>query len=270
MAYSYSNEQSLQLLDAMAQAMQQFQPVRLEVMRMAEKLKVERARQFAISGIGRRLSVIARSATNIFEIYPPNRVERLSVDDCTDISILFQAFAINVYGVFDNASWVAVLEAGGKLKNTDVGPYKKLARPFFPQPFSDYLDQKDVHTWFHEYGKPYRDSTAHRIAPYLPPAILNPEEAKKREILQQQQRELLDEFQPGDSLEVVKARIAASEALDDEMQKIGVNSILIANSSGDEDGHKPIKMHPQIISDIGLMRELITVFCDGMKAKCQF
>ena len=86
-----------------------------------------RARVFANEGVGRRLPLVRRCATNIFKTYPPNKTALLTRDECEDIGIQLCAFAINVYAIFDNIAWVCMLEAGGNLSPMKVSAFKLIA-----------------------------------------------------------------------------------------------------------------------------------------------
>jgi hypothetical protein len=86
---------------------------------------------------------------------------------------------MNVYALFDNMTWVCLLEAGQFLPPKSIGLFKKSCRPFIPSHLAAYLDQPETDRWFREYGTLYRDSTAHRIAPYLPSRTYTPDEGKR-------------------------------------------------------------------------------------------
>src|SRR5205085_12497203 len=112
-------------------------------------------------------------------IYPAGRETLLGNDECDDIAIQLHAFTINVYAIFDNIAWVCMLERGGNLSALKIGLFKNECQPFLPVDLKIYLADIRVKTWFDNYGKVYRDSTAHRIAPYLPSRSYGPEEAER-------------------------------------------------------------------------------------------
>ena len=71
-----------------------------------------RAKEFAVHGFSRGLKTLNRCIENVFEIYPPDRVQLLSMDELTDVAINIQAFVVNVFGCVDNLAWIWVLEKG--------------------------------------------------------------------------------------------------------------------------------------------------------------
>ena len=260
MAFTYSPQQAQLLLEDFENAIYGIQTTSLNVILTSLHLKSPRAIEFVKAGLCRRLKVIEHSATQIFDIFPPSKLDRLTADDCTNITIFFQSFAINVYGVFDNAAWVAVLEAGANVKKERIGPYKDEARIHFPDPLLHYLDKPVVKNWFNDYGKPYRDSTAHRLPPYLPPAVVNEDEGKALEELSKRENQLFPNPFSSDMLHTL-IRLEENADLHEERWNVGVNSILIANSSSIEDENPPIILHQQIINDLLLMTELMGAFC---------
>lgn len=264
LAFTYTLDQAQRLIDDFENAIYDIQTTSLKVILTTLHLKSTRAIEFVKAGICRRLKVIEHSATQIFDIFPPNKLDRLTADECTNVTIFFQAFAINVYGVFDNAAWVAVLEAGAKVKKERIGPYKDEARKHFPQPFLHYLDTPSVRVWFKEYGKPYRDSTAHTLPPYLPPAVVNEDDGKVLEELCEQQNQLFQSPSNPDLQETLQ-RLEENADLHQKMGNVGRNSILIANSSSPDDENPPIILHQQIINDLLLMKELMDAFCASFK-----
>lgn len=153
--------------------------LKFDLAHLSGQLSAPRAKTFLRQGVGRRLYVIERCALNIFEIFPPAREKFLSIDECTDIAIQFQSFAVYVYGLFDNIAWVSLLEAGQNLPEMKIGLFKKDCRPFIPKKLAAYLSEPDTTRWFERYGKLYRDSTVHRMAPYLPPRAYTPEEGQR-------------------------------------------------------------------------------------------
>src|SRR5690349_15089100 len=73
---------------------------------LASSLKVEKAREYLLHGVGRRVKTIERCLVNVFTTFPPERTEILPREAVSDVIINLQAFVTNVYGVFDNVAWV--------------------------------------------------------------------------------------------------------------------------------------------------------------------
>jgi hypothetical protein len=226
-----------------------------------------RAQTFANQGIGRRLPLVARSARNVFALYPPATREFLSSDECTDVAIQVQAFAINVYAIFDNVAWVCMLEAGGTLSPLKVSLFKKECEPFIPTDLLAYLSQEETKKWFKDYCKLYRDSTAHRIPPYLPPRVYTREEAKQfKELHERSQSTLLEasKVMPLDKKQGYKL-LDLQNKLNAEKDALGSNSLMLDLSLTGEDASLPVYLHPQLLCDWGLANELVQTFDRTMR-----
>ncbi len=234
----------------------------MDLSRLAEQLTNRRATAFANEGINRRLGLVERSAVNIFTLYPPDRTSFLCNEECTDVSIQFQAFAINVYALFDNIAWVCVLERGTSLTPMDIGPLKPKAQACMPPALVEYLQQPTVGAWFREYGKSYRDSTAHRIPPYLPSRVFTVDEGERWQRLNRESMDVLLNYRPGDPAD---ERLARYQELEDEKDSIGSNSVLVALSLAEREV-PPVYLHPQVLCDWALSQELVETFCRSMRA----
>lgn len=265
--HGYTPAQAAKLI-AQLHALRDAHPgVRTDLSHLAGQLTGQRARTFAHEALGRRLTVIERAVLNVFRMFPPDRWEFLSNDECTDVSIQLHAFAINVYALFDNISWICVLEAGLDLEPTQIGAFKTRCQEALPPTFREYLAQQTVRDWFTDYGKVYRDSTAHRIPPYLPPRVMTPEEAEHwRELNDASMRVLLD-HQLGERHDQVTERLARHDALEKEKHALGRNSIMLGLSLTGEDATRPVYLHPQLLCDWGLAQELVQAFMKGMRAQ---
>jgi hypothetical protein len=260
----YTTEQAVKLKDQMRTLQAAGASVRLDLAHLAEQLRAPRAKTFANEGAGRRLPVIERAAHNIYEIYPPDRNTFLSREECTDIGIHLHAFAINVYALFDNVTWVCLLEAGAELPPLKIGPFKKECRPFLPPGLLGYFDKPDVQRWFNEYGKTYRDSTAHRIAPYIPDRVFGTEEGhlwmSLHEQANQAMRDAISAI-PGGSMPFLDLH----EELNAKKERLGRNSPLIGLSLNGQDAESPVYLHPQLLCDLGFAHELIQTFTSAMR-----
>lgn len=235
---------------------------------LAQRLTSPRARNFALQGIGRRLPLIARGARNIFRLYPPEAAELLSLETCDEVAIQFQAFAINMYGLLDNIAWVCVLESGGALNPLHVGLFKPKVEPYLPTALKDYIGQPTTLTWFNEYGKAYRDSTAHRIPPYLPSRAYTTEEAKTYRELDRRASETLTEVSRAhDDVTRALGVMKQYEHLVQEKESLGSNSLLVALSLNGEDPTPPVYLHPQVLCDWSLAVELLEVFDWSLRDK---
>lgn len=232
---------------------------------LAEQLTAPRAKTFAQQGLGRRFHLIERCVLNIFKIYPAGRQKFLSIDECTDIAIQFHAFAMNVYALFDNVAWVCVLESGHILPPKKIGLLKAACQPFIPTNLATFLAEPDITRWFHDYGTLYRDSTVHRIAPYLPSRAYTPEEGER---LQQLHAKLMQEWiEPAHDQECAgfSERLERLDRLELEKEELGRNSLFMCLSLTGEDASPPVYLHPQLLCDWGLAQEIIRHFLVGMR-----
>ncbi len=246
--------------------LQNAQPnVQLDLHHLAEHLSVARARTFASEALGRRLPVIQQAVLNVFSIYPPDRSEFLAQVECTNIAIQLHAFAINVYAILDNAAWICMLEAGGNLPATKVGLFRAEIREFLPAKLADYIDQPTVKAWFNEYGKIYRDSTAHRIPPYLPSRAYTTEEGTRYQEIDRQSMALLCAWRPGESRAESDERLARYRELETEKETLGRNSLLFGLTLTGEDAKAPIYLHPQLLCDWGLVHEFVSAFTHAVR-----
>ncbi len=157
------------------------------------RLKNEKAREYLMQGVGRRLKTLTRCINNIFTTFPPGQVEHLSKEALTDIDINLHAFFINVAGIFDNLAWVFVYENDllgkskeGKIPRDWVGLFNEETQKHLKVELRDYLNTDSMKSWYRSYSKSYRDTLAHRIPLYVPPSLLSEADAKEYQIIEEQ------------------------------------------------------------------------------------
>jgi len=263
--HGYSAAQAAKLMNHLRDLRDAQPGVRVDLSHLAGQLTVERARTFANEALGRRLPVIERAVLNVFRMFPPDRREFLSNDECTDVSIQLHAFAINVYALFDNIAWICVLEAGVDLEPAQIGTFKPRCQGALPPELREYLAEQRVKDWFNDYGKVYRDSTAHRIPPYLPPRVMTAAEGQRwRELNEASMRILLD-YRLGESHDQATERLARHDRLEKEKHALGRNSIMMGLSLTGEEATRPVYLHPQLLCDWGLAQELVQAFTKAMR-----
>src|SRR5450755_2243045 len=83
----YSSEQLAEFDETVQRLRNETAGVQMLLHELSERLTKTRARTFANEGVGRRLPLVARSALNIFELYPPGATTLLSREACDDIGI---------------------------------------------------------------------------------------------------------------------------------------------------------------------------------------
>lgn len=219
------------------------------------KLTNEKASEYLMQGVSRRLNILARCLHNIFRIFPIEKTDLLPKDDLTDLNINLHAFFVNISGLFDNLAWVFVHENNlfgsskeGKINKNGVGLFKKKTQKHFNAKFNEYLKSGSMRSWHTEYSKNYRDALAHRIPLYVPPAALNDKETEEYVSLHSQ----LDYS----SLEFIKRN---NEILE-KISNMGRACFLFTHSY--EEACKHFYLHAQVIADFTTIEETIDKFCD--------
>lgn len=264
----YSAKQLEEFAKSVQRLLNETAGMRFVLGELAQRLTNPRARTFALQGICRRLPLIARGARKIFTLYPPDAAELLSMDTCDEVAIQFQAFAINMYGLMDNIAWVCVLESGGALNPLKIGLFKREVEQYLPDELKDYVGAPTPLTWFNEYGKAYRDSTAHRIPPYLPSRAYTTEEGQTYQDLDRRATEALTEAgRAHANVAQALGLMEQYEQLVQEKESLGSNSLLLALSLNGEDATPPVYLHPQVLCDWGLAIELLQVFDRSLREK---
>jgi hypothetical protein len=264
----YSSRQLEEFAKTVQRLLNETAGMRILLGELAQRLTNPRARTFALQGIGRRLPMIARGARNIFKLYPPDTAELLSLETCDEVAIQFQAFAINMYGLMDNIAWVCVLESGGALNPLKINLFKREVLPYLPDELKDYVGEPTSLKWFNEYGKAYRDSTAHRIPPYLPSRAYTNEEGQIYQDLDRRASvALIEAGRAHTDIARAMSLVEQYEDLVQEKESLGSNSLLVALSLNGEDAAAPVYLHPQVLSDWGLAVELLQVFDRSLRDK---
>jgi hypothetical protein len=234
----------------------------LDLLHLAENIQVPSAAVFLREGVLRRLGTIHRCAENIFDTYPPDRNLLLNQAELADIGIYLQSFLINTYGVLDNLAWVCALN--GNFPDPDnyrnrlqIGLFKDAIKPYLPETLLNYLNEGPSKRWFEDYAKKYRDSTAHRIPPYIPPSCVTNADVER---LKQLQNDASIALRLHDFEEY--ERLKAEER--------GVGSLIpyvVLTLSGNLEAEPPIIMHPQIMCDLMTIHELLKKFAAGMRER---
>ncbi|RWA52107.1 hypothetical protein AU476_19275 [Cupriavidus sp. UYMSc13B] len=210
-------------------------------------------------GAGRRLKVMARALENIFRMFPPSLQRPLPVDDLNDIQINLHAFFINLYGVLENLAWAFVLRHGlaEKLAIRDVGLFHKKTRKFFPEELAQYVSSDVMLRWRNDYLKTYRDALAHQIPLYVPPSVFTADEAEEYRRLWDEQGKLIRAHE-----------FALVDKAQEQMEALGRPSLLFVPAFSKIQAHRPVYLHPQLISDCMTVLECGTVFFRNWHARC--
>ncbi len=226
-------------------------------MAFSQSLKNERAQEFMVHGVNRRLGVIYRCILNIFQMFPPDQVNPLLSDDRFDVEINLHGFLINVYGTLENLALVVGYEykligkkSEGKIPKMQVNFFNKKFRSRLNKPLKEYLNQGAIESWYREYAKNYRDALAHRIPPYVPPSALNDKEQKKYQVIGEKISKLYSTY-----------NFDRINALQTEQENIGRANPLFIHSF--TEGAKPLYLHAQLLADFSTIEELVKVVVDA-------
>lgn len=227
----------------------------------AQRTENVEVRKYLNHGVGRRLSILKRSIEKVFEIFPPDRQDKLSRDEVTSVQIFLHAFVINLSGVFDNWAWAFVhrhdllADIGSRL---DVGIFKRRTQQFLPDQLRTLLNDENISDWHEQYAKGYRDALAHRIPLYIPPASWTDEDRDNYERLEAEKARLIG-VGDWDQLDVVW----------DEQDRIGAPCFVFMHEYSPEDNARPVYIHPQILCDGMTVTEFGRVFYDSWEERAQ-
>lgn len=249
-----------QYTDAGVEVLLREQPEVLDALQHATELALQqsalatndRAKEHLRSGVGRRLRVLHRALSNMFELFPPSAVEPIDRDALDDAQINLHAFIMNLYGLFDNLAWAFVLHhdlmstIGDRRK---VGFFLTTTKRFFPPALRSFADDAKVNTWHGEYLKNFRDALAHRIAPYIPPSTYSNADETQYIALEHQWQES------------VQARDwDRAEDISRQQATLGSPCFAFAHSFDSAEGKRILYLHPQMMADAKTAVEGCTVF----------
>jgi hypothetical protein len=212
----------------------------------------EDAYEHARHGFVRRLGTLKRCIENVYVIYPPERFDKPSRDECVDLVINLQSFIFNVFGCIDNLAWIWVKERQPKdnrrrpLRDQQVGlrPGCSAVRESFSPTFQEYLASRDG--WF-GYLDNYRHALAHRIPLYVAPYTLR--------------RSKLDEYNELERRkeEARKQRdFDLSLRLDAEQEALGTFTPWMMHSFSEK--ASPVLFHYQLLADWNTVVEMADKF----------
>jgi hypothetical protein len=219
---------------------------------LAPTLQSERAREYLLHGICRRLTLLHQSIRNVFEIFPVTRENQLTQVELSNIEINLHAFTINIYGLLDNVAWVFVFE--NKLENNiqgsrrGVGLFSKYVIKHFPDRIKEYLHSDRIQQWYRDYAKNYRDALVHRIPLYVPPYNIDPKDAER--------------YREYDSKISERMSVGDFDSIDElrkDRDSIGSISGAFLHSYLDQDAAKPVMFHAQMLADSNTVIEIIRV-----------
>lgn len=223
----------------------------VRVAQNGQHLASVRAKEFLLHGVGRRLRVLRRGLKNVFALFPPSATQPIDPDDLENAQLSLHAFVINLYGLFDNLAWAFVWRHGLEkvVDKRQVGMFKEGTKQHLPQALHAYLDSEKMMRWSTEYLKNYRDSLAHRIPLYIPPAGYSEEETARSAAIDQEQLEC-----------ILNQDWRKLEALRVEQRRLGAAWPVFVHSF--EEDSTPLVLHPQMLSDAKTVIEACNLFLE--------
>ncbi|AEF84127.1 conserved hypothetical protein [Treponema primitia ZAS-2] len=222
-------------------------------------VKNNKAREYLIHGVNRRINILNQCIENIFEIYPPDRNTLLGLSNVTTICINLHAFLINVYGIIENLSLFIAYEnnlfdpsISEKKQRNKMGLYKKDFYIKLNDNLKNHFSSEKSQAWYNEYAKNYRDALAHRIPPYVPPMELSDEDIKMRNEIEEK-------------INNYKADGTNYNELHEMLNKtwtIGSPANYFLHSFSEKS--KLVPIHIQIINDMITIKEMIFIVLDNI------
>jgi len=214
-------------------------------------LKNEKAKEYLLHGVARRLGIIERCVENIYSTFPLRREQLLDWDELKDVAINLHAFFVNIFGLLDNMAWVSMYERNRRkgVNKKDVGLYKITTQEILSDEFKQYLNSNRMKKWHDEYLKNYRDALAHRIPLYVPPKSLTSEQQKQVANIEEKRSEAIKDRD-----------FSLMDSLQKEEDNIGSPSPFFVHSLTETD-NKVVSLHAQVITDFGTVEEILENYC---------
>jgi hypothetical protein len=129
----------------------------------------------------------------VFDTIAPDRKEPLPLNEMAAVSRDLNIIYINIRGAFDNYAWCIYheREMGKTFKSveTQVGLFHGLFRKDVH--LANLKGMLEEHIEWNDDLKSRRDPSAHRMPLYVPPAILNEEEAARHEAIWKERQEAI-------------------------------------------------------------------------------
>ena len=249
----YSPELAKSLVRDYAVVEDELQYLLLDAVRAGDATTSQRAREHLVQGAGRRLKTIRRCLHNVFKLFPPGSQVPIQADLIEDTQISLHAFVINIYGLFENLAWSFVLHHDLETKIGDrrnIGIFLNRTQKYMPVELRQYVTSTTITTWHAEYLKKYRDSLAHRIPLYIPPATFTPEEGEQYNRLE---RGKIDAIRNQEWQRL--------EEIYQEQATLGKPCAIFLHLHSDSDEYQsPVYLHPQMLCDVKTVLEFCKIF----------
>ena len=222
----------------------------------AGRISKPQARRYLTEGVQRRLYLIERCIRNVFRLFPLDQHVPLPTDVVQDVNINLHAFLINCTGVLDNLAWAYLIENDCVPKQrVHVALHKHKTIDLLPTTLRNHLKSDRMSAWFSTYFSDYRDTLAHRIPFFVPPAEYTEEERMQDHLLASIWRE---EYLFGDA--------ERADEIHEERSQLGRASLSYFHFDGSNDKvEKAMFLHPQMLKDTHTVCDLVMQF-----VKCDF
>lgn len=121
-------------------------------------------------GLTRRISNIKHCILNISELSPVSRNKELPHKKQKLLTIILHAFLMNISGSLDNLAWIFTFanELDKTIHKNDVNLFNKKFKKHLSAKTKTEINK--FTPWFNNLTA-FRDPTAHRIPPYIPPYL---------------------------------------------------------------------------------------------------
>ena len=255
---SYSAELASSLDDDCLKVRAELDASLLGFVRAGHSAPDQQVREYLLHGVGRRLGVLRECLAAVFGRFEPARTAPLSQVELYEVQINLHAFVINLSGLFDNLAWAFVLrhslleKVGGRKR---VGMFLPSTQKVLPAVLREYVTSSTMVTWHGEYLKAYRDSLAHRIPLYIPPASFTPQDQQRHVELDEQERACILAHE-WERLEQVR----------NEKLSLGKACPLFVILIGENSESKPNYLHPQMLCDAKTVLEFCPLFLEHWHA----
>ena len=249
----YSAEQIEQITREESKVLNNLIKLRMTLFsQLAPTLESDRAQEYLLHGICRRLEVLHHCIRNVFDIFPVSRENLLTDVEKRNLEINLHAFTINIYGLLDNVAWVFIFENSleGKIRGgrRSIGLFSRHTMKYFPERTKQYLNSKRIKAWYRDYAKNYRDALAHRIPPYIPPYSVAPEDVQQYKYYETKISELL-----------IAGDVDSIDKLRDDQASIRSICGAFLHSYYDFDASRPVMFHAQMLADSNTVIEVISI-----------
>lgn len=199
-----------------------------------------------VYGVARRAGFVQHGLQRLFDALPPESQTSLPSSAVRDATLLLHALLMHVSGIWDNWAWAYLLRHECAPRHArDVGIFKEKVVGQLPPCLREFLKSERVQSWRRLHAIGSRDSLAHRIPPYIPPSVHDPETGNAL------RRRISD----------LEAQGRTGEVLDFAVQAVreGSPCFLFLAYAGDEE-QNPMYLHPQVLSDAMLVAEFGRLF----------